>query len=122
MAGVTALEGDRTAVADMREAYRRRRDIVLSALRAMPGVAIGPIPGTFYAFPDVSGLLGRRTGNHVMDTVEALCDWLLETHGIATVPGTAFGAENSIRLSFAASDDDLHRALTRMAGAFASLT
>lgn len=122
MAGVTALEGDRAAVADMREAYRRRRDIVLSALRAMPGVAIGPIPGTFYAFPDVSGLLGRRAGNHVMDTVEALCDWLLETHGIATVPGTAFGAENSIRLSFAASDDDLHRALTRMAGAFASLT
>jgi len=121
VAALAALAGGRDEVVKMREAYRRRRDMVLGALRAMPGVAIGQIPGTFYAFPDVSSLLGKRAGNHVMDTVEAISDWLLETHGIATVPGTAFGAETSIRLSFAASDDDLKRALARMAEAFAAL-
>ena len=121
VAAVAALAGPREAVVRMREAYRHRRDMVLAALRAMPGVAIGDIPGTFYAFPDVSGLLGRKAGNHVIDTVEAMSDWLLEEHGVATVPGTAFGADKSIRLSFAASDDDLKKALSRIAEAFAGL-
>jgi aspartate aminotransferase len=121
-AAIAALEGPRDAVEDMRRAYQRRRDMVLSGLRAIPGVRIGPIPATFYAFPDVSGLLGRKAGNHVIDTTEALCDWLLDAHGLATVPGSAFGAPESIRLSFACSEADIEKAMTRFQSAATQLS
>jgi aspartate aminotransferase len=120
-AAIAALEGPRDAVDAMREAYRRRRDLVLAGLRAMPGVRIGDIPATFYAFPDVSGLIGRKAGNHVIDSAESLCDWLLDTHGVATVPGNAFGAAGSIRLSFACSEADIGKAMARMGEAVNSL-
>jgi aspartate aminotransferase len=114
-AALAALQGPRNDVARMRAEYRKRRDLVLAALRAMPGVKIADIPGTFYAFPDVSAFLGKRAGNHVIETTDQLCDWLLEKHGVSIVPGTAFGADHSVRLSFAASEEDLKKALTRIA-------
>ena len=94
---------------------------MLAGLRAIPGVKISAIPGTFYAFPDVSAFLGKKAGNHVIDTTDQLCDRLLESHGVSTVPGTAFGTAGSIRLSFAASEDDLKKALHRIAQGFNSL-
>jgi aspartate aminotransferase len=121
-AAIAALEGPRDAVEAMREAYRRRRDLVLAGLRALPGVRIGDIPATFYAFPDVSGLLGRKAGNHLIDTADSLCDWLLDAHGVATVPGKAFGAPGSIRLSFACSEADIAKAMARMREAVNSLS
>ena len=105
-AAIEALEGPRDAVEAMRLRYRNRRDMVTAALKQIKGVKIAPIPATFYALPDVSALLGKKSGNHALDMPEALCDWLLESHGVATVPGTAFGAATSIRLSFAASEAD----------------
>jgi aspartate aminotransferase len=120
-AAVVALEGPRDEVERMRERYRQRRDMVLQGLRAIPGVRIGDIPATFYAFPDVSALLGRTAGNHVLDTTDALCDWLLGEHGVATVPGTAFGAPGSIRLSFACSEVEIAKAVSRMQKALGSL-
>ena len=113
-AAVAALKGPRDEVWRMVEVYKRRRDLVLSGLQAIKGVKIGPNPGTFYAFPDVSACLGKKVGNHVIDTTDQLCDWLLEVHGVTVVPGTAFGAANSIRLSFAASEADIEKALTRL--------
>ena len=85
-AAIAALEGPREEVERMRLRYRARRDMVLAGLRAIEGVRIGSIPATFYAFPDVSALLGRKAGNHVMDTTDRLCDWLLEEHGVASGP------------------------------------
>ena len=120
-AGIAALEGPRDAVEAMRLRYKSRRDVVLAGLRAIPGVKLAAIPATFYAFPDVSALLGRTAGNHVLDTSDRLCDWLLEEHGVATVPGTAFGAPGSIRLSFAASEQDIAKALARIAKGLGSL-
>ena len=120
-AALEALAGSRQAVEEMRLRYKARRDMVLAGLRAIAGVRIAPIPATFYAFPDVSSLLGRKSGNHVLDTSDRLCDWLLEEHGVATVPGTAFGAPGSIRLSFAASEADIEKALARLARALNSL-
>ena len=120
-AAIAALEGPREEVERMRLRYRARRDMVLAGLRAIEGVRIGDIPATFYAFPDVSALLGRKAGNHVMDTTDRLCDWLLEEHGVAVVPGTAFGAPGSIRLSFAASEADIQKALGRISSALNSL-
>lgn len=120
-AAIAALEGPRDEVEKMRRKYQQRRDRVLEGLRAIPGIRIGGIPATFYAFPDVSGLLGRTAGNHVIDTTDALCDWLLDEHGVATVPGVAFGAANSIRLSFACSEAEIEKAIGRMQKAFAAL-
>ena len=120
-AAVAALMGPRDEVKRMAEVYKHRRDLVLNGLRAIKGVKIGPIQGTFYAFPDVSAFLGKRVGNHVIDTTDQLCDWLLEVHGITVVPGTAFGAPNSIRLSFAASEADLEKALIRIKTGFEQL-
>ena len=121
-AAIEALEGPRDAVEAMRLRYKNRRDMVMAGLKKIKGLAIPPIPATFYALPDVSGVLGRKSGNHVLDTPEALCDWLLESHGVATVPGTAFGAATSIRLSFAASEADLEKALGRIAAALNGLS
>jgi aspartate aminotransferase len=120
-AAIAALEGPRDQVEAMRLRYQARRDSVVRALNALPGVTMAPIPATFYAFPDVSGLLGRKAGNHVIDTTDRLCDWLIDEHLVATVPGSAFGAPGSIRLSFAASEADIEKALARIARAFASL-
>ena len=114
MAAVAALKGPRDEVRRMVETYKRRRDMVLAGLQAIKGVKIGPIPGTFYAFPDVSAFLGKKAGNYVIDTTDQLCDWLLEVHGVTVVPGTAFGAPNSIRLSFAASEADIEKAMARL--------
>jgi aspartate aminotransferase len=120
-AAIAALNGPRDSVAAMREAYRHRRDLVITGLNAIPGLKIGEIPGTFYAFPDVSAFLGKAAGNTRIASTDELCDWLLEDHGVATVPGSAFGAPTSIRLSFAASEDDIKKALTRIASGLAML-
>ena len=107
-AAIAALDGPRDEIIAMREAYRHRRDLVITKLRAIPGLKIADIPGTFYAFPDVSAFTRNRP-------VDELCDWLLEKHGVATVTGTAFGAPNSLRLSFATSEVELLKALERIA-------
>lgn len=120
-AAIAALQGPRDDVEKMRVQYQARRDLVLSRLRAIKGVKIADIPGTFYAFPDVSAFLGRRAGNHMIESTDQLCDWLLEKHGVSIVPGTAFGASGSVRLSFAASEADLKKALTRIAQGLSEL-
>ena len=120
-AAITALKSPRDEVEKMRVQYKARRDLVLQGLRAIEGVKIADIPGTFYAFPDVSAFLGKRAGNHVIETTDQLCDWLLEKHGVSIVPGTAFGAPGSVRLSFAASEADLKKALTRISQGLSEL-
>lgn len=113
-AAIAALEGSRDDVVRMRETYRRRRTIVMEGFRRIPGVRVREPAGTFYAFPDVSLLLGRNV--NFID-VDRLCDWLLENHGLALVPGTAFGDDRCVRLSFAASEADLETGMQRLAAA-----
>jgi aspartate aminotransferase len=114
-AGLVALESSRDCVAEMRQRYRARRDMVVAALSDVPDLKLAPIPATFYAFPDAGAYLGRKAGNHVMDNIERLCDWLLEENGVATVPGTAFGDSECLRISFAVSEADLEEGLRRLA-------
>lgn len=122
-AALAALEGPRDEVVAMREEYRRRRDFVSARLMQMPGVKFDPPPGSFYAFPEVSRHLGRRDpqSGTVMASVDVLSDWLLDHHGLATVPGSAFGDPACIRLSFAASQAELDEGLTRLQRALQSL-
>jgi aspartate aminotransferase len=113
-AAIAALEGGRGDVMRMRESYLQRRAIAVAGLRRIEGIRVSEPQGTFYVFPDVSSLLGR---NGLM-TVDALCDWLLDSHGVAIVPGTAFGDDRCIRISFAAGETDLKEGLHRLAQAF----
>jgi aspartate aminotransferase len=121
-AALTALSGSRDDVERMRQRYQARRDMVVAALTRLPDLRLAPIPATFYAFPDVGAFLGRKAGNHVMSSVETLCDWLLEENGVATVPGSAFGDPNCIRLSFATGEAELAKALDRFASGLAKLS
>jgi aspartate aminotransferase len=120
-AAVAALAGGRGAVEEMREVYRRRRDLVARELGAVPGLRFVPPAGSFYAFPDVSALLPAAGGGRMVDDVDELCDWLLEAHGVAVVPGSAFGDARCFRISFAASDEALAEGLERIARAIATL-
>jgi aspartate aminotransferase len=121
-AAIVALEGPRDDVEAMRKAYKSRRDLVVAKLRSSPGIRIADIPATFYAFPDVSSFLGKTVGNTKIMSVDELCDYLLDVHGVATVPGSAFGAPNSLRLSFAASEADLEKALHRIGQGLSQLS
>jgi aspartate aminotransferase/aspartate/glutamate/aspartate-prephenate aminotransferase len=120
-AGIAALESGRAEVEAMRDIYRRRRDETVRRLASIDGLRLAVPAGTFYAFPEVSAFLSRVAGNHRMDSVDGLCDWLLGEHRVATVPGTAFGNDRCIRLSFAVSDADLASGLDRLGAALDSL-
>ena len=113
-AAIAALEGGRADVIRMKEIYRQRRAVAVAGLRRIEGIEVGEPQGTFYVFPDVSALLGR---NGLM-SVDALCDWLLDIHGLAVVPGSAFGDDRCIRISFAAGEVELKEGLHRLAQAF----
>jgi aspartate aminotransferase len=120
-AAIAALEGPRDSVREMCRRYRARRDMVVAALERVPGLKLAPVPATFYAFPDVGAFMGRKAGNHVIDNVDTLCDWLLESHGIATVPGSAFGDPRCLRISFAVNEAELELGLRRFAAALSKL-
>jgi len=109
-AALAALEGNQAPVREMVAAYRRRHDMVVERLHAMPGIECRPGEGTFYAFPRVSGLLSDLG---LADDV-ALAELLLDQAGVAIVPGSAFGAPGYIRVSFAADRDTLDEALQRI--------
>ncbi len=121
-AGVAALAMSPEPVAEMVAAFRVRRDFVLSRVQAWPDVVCPKPEGAFYLFPDVSAYFGRRTpeGAVVTDST-ALCDYLLDAHGVALVPGSAFGADYGVRLSYAASMDDLRTAADRIEAGLAAL-
>ncbi|MDP4823660.1 MAG: pyridoxal phosphate-dependent aminotransferase, partial [Aestuariivirgaceae bacterium] len=120
-AALAALKDGEADATRMRESYRIRRDLIITALKQIPGLKIKNPPGTFYAFPDVSAFLGKRAGNHTLNTVDELCDWLLDVHGLASVPGSAFGDANCLRLSFASSEEEITKGTERLAKALGEL-
>jgi aspartate/methionine/tyrosine aminotransferase len=114
-AALAAVTGDLSAVYEMRVAFDRRRKAMHAALSAIPGVTC-PLPeGAFYCFPDVSGVLGRTIGGRTAHTSAELAAVVLEEVGVAVVPGEAFGAPGTFRLSYALGDDDLAEGVRRLA-------
>ncbi|MHC4832135.1 MAG: pyridoxal phosphate-dependent aminotransferase [Planctomycetota bacterium] len=94
---------------------RGRRDAMVTALRALPGVTLDPPPaGAFYAFPDVSGLFGRTLAGKPIESAMDLCNRLLDHAGAAIVPGEGFGAPRNARLSFALPGEAIERGLGRV--------
>ncbi|MBD8892624.1 pyridoxal phosphate-dependent aminotransferase [Roseibium litorale] len=112
-ATLAALTGGQALLDERRSAMRARRDKVVRALNAIPGIDC-PVPdGAFYAFPNVEGVL--KAGGFASDA--DFCGWLLDKAGIAIVPGRAFGLPGHARLSFAYSDPELDAGLARMSAA-----
>ncbi len=111
VAAEAALSGDQTCVTEMCKAFRERHDMLVAGLNKIPGISCLPGDGTFYAFPNVEGLM-RKLG--VADDL-ALSDLLLQKSLVAVVPGSAFGAPGHLRLSFATSDKVLRACLERIA-------
>ena len=110
-ASVAALNGPQDCLAEMRVEYESRYEFIRSALNEIPGVECPDCDGAFYAFPSFRGFLNRR--KEIKDDVE-LSSWLLDRAGVATVPGSAFGAPGHLRLSYAASMDYLEDAISRI--------
>ena len=119
---LAAISGPRDEVEAMRQSYQRRRDLIVSLLRDIPGINVVAPPATFYIFPDISALLGKQAGNRHIDTDWDFCHWLLDEYHVASVPGSAFGGPGCMRLSFAASDDDIKKAIIRLASAAKALS
>ena len=121
-AAIAALDGPTDFIAENNAAFARRRARVLAALNAMDGVTCPAPDGAFYAFADISGLIGRaRPDGKLIETDSDLAAALLELGDVAVVPGVAFGLSPAIRISFAAADDALDTALTRIASVVQTL-
>jgi len=110
-AALAALEGDQSCITSMLVAFKERHDYLVEALNTIPGFSCLAGDGTFYAFPDVSKAIAVTQG--INNDVE-FAEYLLKEAGVAIVPGSAFGAEGYIRLSFATSMDQLKSAVDRI--------
>lgn len=122
MAGLAAYTGSMKPVEVMRGEFKKRRDYIVDALNKIPGIECFKPAGAFYVFPDVHTFFGKTTpeGDKI-DTSTDLSLYLLEENGVAVVPGDAFGEPNGIRLSYAASMDDLKEAINRIKDGLSSL-
>ena len=121
VAAQAALEGDQSCITPMVEAFRERHQYVVTRFNEIPGLKCLEAGGAFYAFPDARNAIARlhASGKIKEATDLALSDYLLESVGVAVVPGSAFGAEGYFRISFATSMDNLRKALDRIAQALA---
>ena len=118
-AALAAVSGDLSAVAEMREAFDRRRHTIVSMLNEIPGVVCPTPEGAFYAYPQLKGLLGKEfAGRTANDTLE-LAALVLEEAKVAFVPGEAFGSPGYARFSYATSDDAIVEGITRLQKLFA---
>lgn len=122
VAGAFALNGDRVATAKMRDAYLQRRNLVKGLLDEIPGVKTNNPEGAFYIFPDISAYFGKSDGNMTINNSDDFCEYLLNNAYVAVVSGSAFGADNCFRISYAASEDQLKEAIKRMGEALAKLS
>ncbi|QUB71317.1 pyridoxal phosphate-dependent aminotransferase [Prevotella multiformis] len=114
MAALAAYEGDQSCVAAFRETFRRRRDLIVSLAKDIPGLEVNVPQGAFYLFPDCSAFFGRSDGKRVIRNSTDLALYLLEEGHVATVGGDAFGAPGCFRMSYATDDASIKEALRRI--------
>lgn len=113
-AALAALTGDQEPTKEMAKTYLRRRDMVLDLLKEIPGIKSYVPSGAFYIFPDVSAFFGKSDGDVVIKTGDDLSMYILTRAFVSTVGGDAFGAPDCIRISYAASDENLKEAMKRI--------
>ena len=113
-AACAAISEDDGSRERMREAFRRRRDLIYGLLSEVEGIKIKIPQGAFYVMPDISFYLGKKDGDKVIKSADDLAFYLLDKAMVAVVGGDSFGAPNCIRLSYATSDDQLIEAVKRI--------
>jgi len=118
LAAITSKSGSKER---MREAFLRRRDLICRLLGEIPGLKVRVPQGAFYVMPDISNFIGKSFNGKVMKNANDLTFYLLEEASVAMVSGTAFGADNCIRISYATSDGRIIEAVRRIKEALAKL-
>ncbi len=101
-------------VETMRQAFERRRDLIVSLAKDIPGLEVNRPQGAFYLFPKCSSFFGKSDGTHIIKTSTDLAMYLLEVGHVATVGGDAFGDPDCFRMSYATSDDNIREAMRRI--------
>lgn len=120
-AAAYALTADMTPTHEMQAAFLKRRDLVIDLLSKIPGVKVNKPQGAFYIFPDISAFFGKTDGKTIVRNADDFAEYLLNEAYVAIVTGSAFGADNCFRLSYAASEDTLKEAIQRIAEALKRL-
>lgn len=113
-AAEAAYTGSQQCVEDMRVAFERRRDLIVSLAREIPGWIVNKPEGAFYLFPQIEGCLGKKAGDRVIETSGQYVEYILEEAHVACVDGAAFCAPGYMRLSYATSDDNIREAMRRI--------
>lgn len=122
-ASVAALNGDSSFLKSWIESFRGRRDMVVKALNAIPGITCASPEGAFYVFPNCTGLFGKKTpAGKVLNTSADVCEYFLDEALVAAVFGSAFGLEGYFRISYATSEAALTKAMSRLADAVSKLS
>ncbi|MBS1646827.1 MAG: pyridoxal phosphate-dependent aminotransferase [Bacteroidetes bacterium] len=98
----------------MRDAFKKRRDLVVKKLNEIKGFVCNNPDGAFYVFPDVRFFLGKKYQEKTIQNTSDFCLFLLETAGVSTVPGSAFGHDTCIRISYATAEEKLQKAMDRI--------
>ena len=120
-AAFAAITGSNDAAKEMSKAYLRRRDLVIGLLKEIPNLKVNVPQGAFYGFPDVSAYLGKSFNGTKINTAGDLAMYLLNEGNVAAVGGDSFGAPDCLRISFAASDENLVEACRRIKECLAKL-
>lgn len=121
VAAQAAFEGDQQCVEDMRQAFERRKNLIVKLAREIPGFEVNDPEGAFYIFPKVSSLYGKSYGDRKINDSMDLALYLLEVGHVACVGGKAFGDDDCIRMSYATSEDNICEAFRRIAEAVKKL-
>jgi aspartate aminotransferase len=114
LAALAALTGDQSAAHVMRDAFNKRRRVIVDGLNAIEGINCPEPIGAFYVYPDVTGLLGKEWAGRVAHTSLELADIILDECEVAAVPGEAFGPSGYLRFSYALGDADLAEGIARL--------
>ncbi|MCI5981240.1 MAG: pyridoxal phosphate-dependent aminotransferase [Muribaculaceae bacterium] len=120
-AAEAAYRGSQECVEAMRSAFERRRNLIVSLLRGIPGIEVNVPDGAFYVFPSVKAFLGKKCGDTVINDATDLALYLLNEAHVATVSGDAFACPGHLRLSYATDDKDIVGAVSRIATALSRL-
>lgn len=113
-AAEAAYTGPQECVEEMRKAFERRRDLIVSLAKEIPGWKVNEPQGAFYLFPEISYYIGKRRGERVIESGADYVMYLLEEAHVACVDGAAFCAPGYMRLSYATSDDNIREAMRRI--------
>lgn len=120
-AALAAYTGSQQCVEDMRQAFERRRNLIVKLAKDIPGFEVNVPEGAFYLFPKISSFFGKSDGTHTINNSTDFALYLLEEAHVASVGGDAFGAPECFRMSYATSDDNIVEAMRRIKEAVAKL-